>query len=868
MTPPRLARALLALLLPRDHRSVVVADLDDEFSAFAETRGRARAAMWYWRQALGSLPAALTLRLRSHGRHVMGDLIYGGRLLRRNPAMSAAATVTLALGIAATSATVTVSNAVLLRSLPYRDSDRIVVLGEHDRMRPGGGGLSWPDFLDYRDQNRTLDHLAGYNGGSQTLQLPNAPPERVPVTSVTTEFFDALGVRPVRGRGFEEADGKTGAPSVVILMHGCWTLRFGSDPGIVGRPIVLNGATVEVIGVLPETFEFPPRGLTEMWMPLGLSAAQLERRYYHWMDVIGRLKPGVTVEQASSDVDVIGRRFAELDPKFHAGSGARVVPLQEALVQQARPMLLMLTGAAALVLLVACANLACLLLARSQGRAAEMSVRSAIGASRWRLARQMMVENLVLALPGASLGVLAGQWIVRLFVVNLPANQRASLPHLQQLGVDLPTVALSVAIVVGAVLGFGLVPALRTSRAATRLPSRGAAGVGRRDLWLQGAFIASQAALALVLLFGAGLMGQSVRRLIDVSPGFETSRLLTATLSMSGERYRDRETVAAFHAQALETIGALPGVTGAASIDQLPLTGRGNTGVFRIAGDPSGRENLTLVRIVSPNYFDAIGVPLLSGRTFQSGDRSGAPPVVVVNQALATTVLGRDAIGQRVTFPFMPAPLEIVGVVGDEQFASIDQPFRPVVYFAYGQGPVNDMDLVIRTAGEPGALVAPLRAAVARLDPGLPVYRVLAMDEIMGRSDAVFRRRMVLVLMGGFAVSALVLAAVGLYGVLAQIVAHRTREIGIRLALGAGAPNVAAAVLRPGFAALACGTVVGVLGCLAAGRLLEGLLFQTRSTDLSALALVVFVLALAACAASVTPVRRALHVDPAQSLHE
>jgi putative ABC transport system permease protein len=479
-----------------------------------------------------------------------------------------------------------------------------------------------------------------------------------------------------------------------------------------------------------------------------------------------------------------------------------------------------------------------------------------------------MVENLVLALPGAILGVIAGQWLVQLFVAGLPPSQRASLPRLQQLGLDLPTVALSAGVVIGAVFVFGLMPAIRTSRVSTMLSSRGAVGLTRRDLWLQGGFIASQSAVALVLLFGAGLMGQSVRRLLDVSPGFQTSQLLTGTISMSGDRYPTPEAVAAFHRQALDAIAAIPGVRGAASINDLPLTGRSPIGALSVAGDPAGGQNTVLVRTVTANYFGVMGIPLLSGRPFQTGDRVGAPPVVLVNRQLADAVFSGNAIGRRVTFPFSgPTPLEIVGVVGDEQFDALDQPLRPVVYFPYEQGPIGEFSLVVRTAGEPTALASSVRAAVARLDPALPVYQVRTMDEIMA-SGGVFRRRMVLRLMSGFAVAALLLAAVGLYGVLAQVVAHRKREIGIRLALGARGRAIAAAVLKPGFVAVGAGLVLGVLGCLAGGRLLGSLLYQTAATDLTALALVVIVLIVAASAASVAPVRRALRVDPAESLRE
>lgn len=866
--PPRLPRRLLNAVLPETHRDVVLTDLDDEFnSRIAPARSTAAAAAWYWRQALASLPGALRMRMRFQLADVARDLVYAARMLRRNPTFSTTAILTLAIGIGATSAVLTLANAVLVRPLPYTDPDRIVSVMEIDRQRDGGSGnLSWPDFLDYARQNRTLAAMAAYSGGSRTLTANGAPAQRVPVVMVTGKFFDVLGVNAGRGRTLEDNDVIQSAPPVAMLTDASWRTRFGGDAGVIGRTVVLNGQPTTIVGVLPPAFEFPPRGQAEFWLPERPTKNQTERKFYHWMDAIGRLRPGVTAADAAADLDGIAKSFAALDPRAHQHSGVITPKLRERIVGNVRPTLLVLSAASMLVLLVACANIAGLLLAQSASRTTEMAVRSVMGAGRSRLFRQLLVENLALAMPAGSLGVVVGQWMIGGLIAAMPPAQRVMLPHLAAMTLDGQALAISAALTLSASLLFGLLPAWRTARTDRLRAARGVAGAGARDLRFQSAFVVAQVALALLLLAGAGLMGQSLWRLLAVSPGFRTDHLLTMTIALPDGRYNGGDRIRQFQTDLISRLSSLPGVTGATLIDQLPLTGAGNNGSFTVVGDVSARETTTLVRTAASNYFDVMGIRLEEGRRFAPTDLPSSPDVVLVNRALADQA-GEPLVGKRVVFPFMPGQeMEVIGIVGNEQFDALDRAPKPVLYFPQTQGPNGNFSLVVRTAGEPSAMTAPVLSMLAEMDPSIPAYSRATMDQILSASPAVFERRSVLALIGAFAAAALVLAAVGLYGVLTQVVAESTREIGVRLALGAGRPAIAGAILRRGFVPVLLGLVIGVAGSAILGRYLGGLLYGTSATDTATLASVVAVLAAVAIVACVIPARRALRVDPAVAL--
>jgi predicted permease len=861
---------LLAALLPALDRDVVLADLDDEFRRLiVPHRGRRAAQLWYWRQVLTSLSGAAQLRGRFPWSDLVRDTSLGLRLLARHPAFATTAIATLALGIGVTSAVFTVANAVLLRPLPFHEPDRLVAVMEIDRARESSSGnVSWPDFLDYQSQNQTLSGLAGYSGGSRTLTLPGRPPERVRAVLVTGNFFDVLGVPAARGRTFARHDMPAEAAPVAILSDAAWRTRFGADPDIVGRTIDLNGRPTAVVGVLPATFEFTIRGDAELWLPEQPTRAQVERKFFHWLDIVGRLRAGVTREQAEADLDRIARGFASADPRYHGNSGARVLPLRDRIVGNSRSLVLILTVASALVLLVACANIAGLLLARTAVRGHEMSVRRAMGAGRARIFRQLLAENAALALPGGLLGIAAGQWLMQVLVAAMPAAERLRLPYVSSLGLDWRAIAITAALTLTASLVFGLAPAWFASRREHLAAIRGVAGPDSREVRGQSSLIALQVALAVVLLAGTGLIARSLIRLLDVPAGFDVDRVLADSVTLPVTGQTTDEHLISEHGRIVERLSALPGVVGVSSTDNLPLAGAGYTGTFTVRGDASRRETRTLLRTVARNYFQTMGIPLAAGRTFTQADAASAPPIVIVNERLAATAFGNaSAIGQRIAFPFAPArEFEIVGVAGNERYGGVDVDVDPVLYFPYSQSADNQFSLVIRASGDPALLTGPARAAIEELNPAATIVNGRTMTEILAMSRPVFQRRSALTVMGGFAASALLLAAIGLYGVLAQIVARRTREIGVRLALGARGNTIAVAVTRKVAAALGVGLAAGVIGSVFLGRALESLLFGVGAVDPATLGVAAALLGVTAAVACLVPVRRAVRVDPVEAL--
>jgi putative ABC transport system permease protein len=880
----------LRRLVPRASRDLLVGDLDEEFEHHvAPGRTGPQAAWWYWKQALRSAPGAFRLRWQSRGANrvardprlrpfmarLIADFRYGVRRAASERSLVATVTLTLGLGLAAATSVLALTRLILLQPLPYRDPRHLVHIAEIDTRRPAASGnVSYPDFLDYRAQNQTMTDLAAFSGGSRTLSGAGEV-DRVPMAEVSDGFFRLLGVRLALGREFDAADLRSQAPLVAVLTDGTWRRRFGADLRVVGRTVGLSGQQATIAGVLPPEFEFPLQGLAEIYLPLRPGEAQIERRYMHWLDVIGRLRPGASIDQAAADLDVVARRFASIDPQYHPAARTRVVPLSERVVGAVRPILSVLLGAAAFVLVVACANIAGLLVARDAGRLHEVEVRSALGATRVRLIRQLMTESLVLALPGALLGLVLGHYAVRLFVLSIPPAQRASLPHLGAIAIDPMAILASLGLVALSIAAFGVLPAWQVSRQRDRttLGARGAADA--RRFRLQSTFLVSQLALAVVLLAGSALIGRSVYRLVTASPGFAAEGLLTARVNPA---VFDPAAVAAYHERLTGRIGAIPAISGVATISQPPLGGPGNSGIFTIAGgrervgEPSltGVESSSAIRTVSVDYFRVMAIPVLQGRAFTAADRRGRPPVVVVNRTLASAVFGGGPIGHRIVFPFFdgrPA-WEIVGVVGDEQVASLDQPMRPVVYFPFAQAVSGAMTLVARTTGDPEPLVNLIRSAAVEVDPTVPVYAAAAMDRVIADSPAVFRRRSVLAIVTGFAAVAVLLSAVGLYGALAQAVAHRTREIGVRIALGARRPHIARDVLRRGLVPVATGLGLGLAATWWLSPALETLLFGIAPRDWPTLTGVAVFLFVTACLACAIPARRAVRIDPAEALRQ
>ncbi|MGD8328801.1 MAG: ADOP family duplicated permease [Acidobacteriota bacterium] len=868
--PPRIARWLLHRSLPAHNRDDIIGDLEEEYAGYVvRERGPLRARWWYWRQALGSLSPTV-------GRDLGRDLRFGARALRQQPGFTVAAVLTLALGIGANTAIFSIVNAVLVRPLPYEQPGRLVHIWEFDRAESQRRQASYPEYLDWLAISRSFSDIAGYDGSSRTLTGVDGV-ERVAATQVTDNFFRTLGVTPYLGRAFQPGESGPDAAPVAMLTYASWQARFAGDEAIIGQTLTLNGVPFTVVGVLPPDFEFSLRGNAEFFLTLDVSAAEQEQRYRHWLDLIGRLRDGVTVDEAQAELSTLAGAAAADVGEWHAGVSELLVPLHAEMVRTVRPALLVLLVAVGVVLLVTCANVAGLLLARSASRARELSIRAALGAGRRRLLQQMLTESVLLAACGGAVGLLIGAWGLSFLVAALPLRQRLVLPHLQNLSLDGPMIALAVGLTLLTGLLVGSVPAWRAAGAHLRdaLVGSGRSTTSGSRATLLGArplLVVAEVTMAVVLAAGAGVLGKSMVRLMQVSPGFDPDGVLTMAVDLPDARYDTYAKAITVHRDLLERVSALPGVTGVGTINQLPFRGPGNSGTFTVEGAPLGTgevEPEVNVRTVSTRYFDTLGVPLLAGRGFAPSDNRDAPTVLLVNETLAQRYFPeRGPLGRRIAFSWFRdgQPLEIVGVVGDEHFAGPDQPVTPVAYFPYSQTPEGEFRLVVRSAVPPLSLGPSIRAAAAELDPAMPVYEVATMNEIAASDSAVALRRYVLLLVGAFAVLALLLAAVGLYGVMAQSVIERTREIGVRLVLGADSGEVVGMVVRQGMIPALAGLLVGLAMALAALRYLGGLLYEVQPYDPTVLAAVAVLLGAIALAACWLPARRAARVDPMVSL--
>ncbi|HEX8501477.1 MAG TPA: ABC transporter permease [Pyrinomonadaceae bacterium] len=795
------------------------------------------------------------------------DARYGLRVLRKRPGFTAVALAVLALGVGANTAIFSVVNAVLLRPLPYPGSERVVAF---DAVNPSKGvkesNMSAPDFEDWKAQARSFEALTIYTEGGSNL-TGGGEPERVNAAWVGTDFFRAMGVGAARGRALLPEDEATGAADVVVISHGLWQRRFGSDPGAVGRSVEMGGRSREVVGVMPPGFDFPRRA--EVWGPLQLEAAK-EARDNRSYQVLGRLREGGTLEAAQAELDTIAARLAESYPVTNSGWGVDLDPLKEETVGEMRPALLLLLAGVALVLLIACANVANLLLARAAGRRREVALRLALGASRLRIVRQMLTESLLLAVAGGALGAGLSLWLTDLLVALAPANT----PRLAEASVDANVLLFAAGATLLTGLAFGIVPALQASKAdlgeSLKEGGRGAAGGRSR---VRSALVVSEVALSLLLLAGAGLLVKSFARLQAVNPGFDSGGVLTARVSLPGARYKEPAQKAEFYAALTERLNALPGVEAAGATTSLPLGGS-NLSVWRgfipegRPATPEASEGASYA-VVTPGYFRALRIPVRAGRDFDERDDANSPKVAVVNETLARKFFaGQDPVGRHIAiWRDEDFPRRIVGVVGDTKPQSLDAEDAPQVYVPARQDAAwGGFSLAVRARGgdDPAALAPAVREAVRALDRQLPVYDVKTMGKVLGDSTAY--RRVTVFLMAGFAAAALLLAGVGLYGVLSYTVAQRTREIGIRMALGARGRDVLGLVVRQGMLLTLAGLGLGLAGALLLTRLMEGLLYGVSAADPEVYALVALLLAAVALVACLVPARRATKVDPMVAL--
>ncbi len=809
-------------------------------------------------------------------RSLLQDLQYGVRVLLRQPGFALVAVLTLALGVGANTAIFTVVDAALLRSLPYAEPERLVHLWETKPQADfGEREASYPDYLDWREGGgEVFEAIGGYTEGSFTLTAEGQSPERVNGAGVTASFFDVLGVKTAAGRAFNAEDESPSAERAAMLSHGLWRRRFGGDSNVIGKAVTLNGTGFNVVGVLPADFSFAKVGEADVWVLQRPTPMQRERRYFHWLQVVARLRKGVEFEAAQNRLTAVGARIAGEDPSAHAGTSVRLVPLQEEFVGGLKPILFVLLGAVGFVLLISCVNVANLLLARSTARKKEIAIRVALGASRWRLVRQLLTESTVLALLGGGLGLVLALWGVDLLVAAIPPAQLAMMPYLRELSLNGGVLVFTCALSILTGVLFGLTPALEATKTDLQesLKEGGRASGTKGAKGLRGFLVVSEVALALVLLVGAGLMLKSLLRMLSVDPGFRTENLLTLKLTLPSVRYGDDSKAAGFYEQLLGRVENLPGVRGAAAVSNLPLSGDGGTGTPQVVGRPQAESDASgesYLRTVSAGYFDVMGVPLLKGRALNERDRAGAQVVVLVNRTFAErTFPGEDPLGKRITFRFTAdlPPYEIVGVVGDEKVAGLDARTKPVIYFPYLQGPDSTMSLVVRTSSDPDGLASAVRGEVQALDREVPLYSVMTMERLIADSAQTFMRRYPAYLVGVFAGVALLLAVVGIYGVISYAVGQRTREIAIRVALGAQRRDVLGMVLRQGMLLALAGVVVGVAGALALTRLLAGLLFGVSAADPSVYAAVSALLMLIALLACYVPARRATKVDPMAAL--
>ncbi|HJR62452.1 MAG TPA: ABC transporter permease [Gemmatimonadaceae bacterium] len=874
-------------------RSDINADVDDELRLHLEMRAREYEVQGFppdeaqraARERFGD-PERIAFMLRAHDRRrqrrherreMMSDLIqdlrYAVRGLRHAPAFSAAAVLTLALGIGATTAIFSVVNAVILKPLPYPEPERLVMMWMDNRNT----GLredvhSWLNFADLRAENRSFGQLAAYGLSGFNITggcvEGECQPQRVAAIASTANLFSVLGVGPALGRPYTSDEEEPGRDGVIVISHGLWMRLFGGDPAAIGRTVRVNGRERTVIGVMPRGFAYPGPN-TDAWVPLAPPPDLRESRSSLWLRAIGRLAPGVSLERAATDLATVA---AQLEREYPSNRemGTYLVSLPQQVVGRSlRTTLWVMLGAVVAVLLIATANVANLMLARAATREREVSVRLALGATPSRLARQLLTESVLLAVLGAALGVLLAWGGLRLLIGLAPAD----IPRLDEVHVDALVLGLGLVLAGATGMAFGLVPALNASRQnlsdSLREGARGTAG--HRGNRMRRVLVGAQVALVVVLLTGAGLLIRSFLELQRVELGFRPDNLLTARVSLPQARYPEPAQRLAFFETLIERLRAVPGVASAGAITDIFLDATPTSTNFSIEGREFTPEEEGIeipLDVVSTDYFRTMGIPLTRGRSFSAQDVAGSLPVVMINESMARRFWpDGDPLGKRFKYGSAGSDspwLTIIGVVSDMRRTGYDAPVRYETFLPLSQDPARQMTLVLRTTREPLALSGPLRTEVRRVDPELPVYELATMDELL--SGMVAQRRFSMALLGTFAAIALMLGVIGVYGVTAFLVAQRTREVGVRIALGAQPRQLVRSVVAQGMVVAASGLAAGLVGALLLSRLMAGILYQVSPRDLVTLASVTVLLTLATLLANYFPARRAARVDPLVAL--
>ena len=805
--------------------------------------------------------------------NLLKDLRYGFRGLVKHPGFTAIVITTLALGIGASTAIFSVVNSVLLRRLPYNQADRLVAIQE---LSPDGKRVqvTAANFYDWRQQSTVFQHLAAIKVTTSNLALEDHA-ERLDIAQTSANFFSVFGTEPELGRLFIDSDEAAGHVPVAVLSHNLWQRRFGGDQSIVGKQITLDGKGYTVVGVARAGFQYPDK--TELWLPPLRLVPELhdrmdvtQNRGMGYLAAVALLKPGVSLAQAASEMETITTRLRQQYPNTNNRRFNRVVGLQEHLVGKTDKMLWLLFGAVTFVLLIACANVANLLLASSASRQKEMAIRAALGASRWRVIRQLLTESTLLALAGGVFGFLLSFWLLAFVKKLLPGD----FPRLDEIQMDWRVLGYTLAASVFTGILFGFAPALQFSRAevqeSIRETGRGTMGTVRHSRFRQ-VLIVAEVALSVVLLAGAGLLFRSFMRLQSVETGFASEQVLTARVSPSGTNFKNDSDYINFYKRSIEKISAIPGVLDVGAINTLPLD-KGPTVGFRVEGRPETTPDKwpgANYRNVTPNYFRAMHIPVLQGRAFTDHDNESAPLAIIVNQELADrNFAGENAVGKRITFGgpegTPPTWFEIVGVVGNVRSMELREQAGSELYFSTLQDSFAAMSIVVRSSVEPETLAGPLRQAVAEIDRSVPVSNVQTMEHIV--STSVTQPRFNLFLLGLFGVLALLLSAAGIYGVTAYTVSQRTHELGIRLALGAQVGDVLKMIVGQGMTVIMIGVGAGLAAAFALLRLLKSLLFEVSATDPLTLLVITLVLTLVALFACYVPARRATKVDPLEAL--
>ncbi len=791
------------------------------------------------------------------------DLKYASRMLAKNPGFTAIAILTLALGIGANTAIFSVVDAVLLRPLPFSNPSRLVwAWGKFPLYDKAA--VCPPDFLDYRAQNHVFEHWGAIGIETSLFNLAgNDKPQQVKGTLVTSDFFEALGVQPQLGRTFLASDERTKQPQVVILSHHLWEERFGADPGVIGKALQIDGDQMTVVGVLRA--DLPLFSDADLWYPAPFENEGMSARRSHFLRAIGLLKPGVNLSQAQVELDTIAARLAQEHPDTNRGWSLGLVPLQTALVGNIRPVLLVLLGAVALVLLIACANVASLLLARNTSRRKEIAIRTVLGAGRYRLVRQMLTESVLLALAGGAAGILLANWGVGLLKKLGPE----SLPRLSEVCVSGSVLMFTAGIAILTGISFGLGPALQGSRRdlTQTLREGGAAGDSRSKHRAHSVLVIAEVALSLIVLIASGLLLNSFWRLVHVSPGFDPSRVLTSQISLIMPKYENVKRRAAFFDQLKDRLGAVPGVEAVGFVSELPLSGQLDDTPFTIKEHPPANPNDLEdadIRFIAGDYFHAMRIPLMSGRVFNAQDTADSTRVVLVNEPFVKRYFpNENPIGKHLAmFEGKPdfVTREIVGVVGGNKHFNLQEDLRGQMFVVMAQSSIGRMNLVLRSAGDPAALASAVRESVSAIDPDETTSSFRTMNAVVSISEA--GDRFNALLLGAFGAMALLLTATGIFGVLSYLVTQRTREIGLRMALGAQPSDVLRVIVGHGMRLALLGVGIGLSGAYAATRLMSGFLFDVKPTDPFTFTAVSAVLAATAFLACYLPARRAMRVDP------